>query len=377
MAFTYLTNIPLEQARTDYLVQLRSLGLKPKIETVATVEAKHRVTAESVYARISAPHYNACAMDGIALDAAKTYGANEVTPVNLSDEDFFWVNTGDSLPDGCDSVVMIEDVIQENEKVLLFGAASPWQNVRQIGEDIAAGDMIVPSYEELTPAALGALLASGVLEVKVVKKPLVGFIPTGNEIVSPRADPKPGEIIEFNSIIFSGMVEDWGCDPRVYPIIRDQPEAIEDTLRIAVEECDLVLLNAGSSAGAKDYAVEAIDKVGEVVLHGIAIKPGKPTILAYSKAIDKVVPVIGLPGYPVSGILVMELLIKAVIQLLTKAPFTEMKMIQATSSRRLPSSLKYLEFVRARIGNVNGKHVAIPLNRGAGVVSSFVKADGI
>ena len=132
MAFTYLTNIPLEQARADYLTHLQFSGIEPKTETIATVDANHRITAAPIYARISAPHYNACAMDGIALDAAKTYGANEVSPVALNEHDFVWVNTGDPLPEDCDCVVMIEDVIQENEKVLLFGAATPWQHVRQI-----------------------------------------------------------------------------------------------------------------------------------------------------------------------------------------------------------------------------------------------------
>lgn len=377
MTFTYLTNIALEKAREDYLTNLREAGLRPKIEIIATINANHRVTAEAVYARISAPHYNACAMDGIALDAARTYGANEVSPVVLNEDDFFWVNTGDPLPGDCDCVVMIEDVIREGEKVLLFGAATPWQNVRQIGEDIAAGDMIVPSFEELTPAALGALLAAGVLKVTVIKKPVIGFIPTGNEIVSPKSYPMTGEIIEFNSTIFSGMVEDWGCESIVYPIVKDTPEDIESALRVAVNACDLVLLNAGSSAGTKDYAVEAISKVGEVVSHGIAIKPGKPTILAEARRAESVIPIVGLPGYPVSGILIMELLVKHVIQMLTKLKKDELKMIEATSSRRLTSTLKYLEFVRARIGNVNGKRVAVPLNRGAGVVSSFVKADGI
>lgn len=172
MAFTYLTNIPLEQARADYLARLIELGLSAKAETIATVEANHRVTAKAVYARISAPHYNACAMDGIALDASKTFGANEVNPVILEEADFTWVNTGDPLPSGCDSVVMVEDVIREGDSVKLFAAATPWQHVRQIGEDVAAGDMIIPSYEELTPPALGALLAAGVLEVEVIQKPL-------------------------------------------------------------------------------------------------------------------------------------------------------------------------------------------------------------
>lgn len=377
MAFTYLTNIPLAQARADYLARLIELGLSAKTETIATIEANHRVTAKAVYARISAPHYNACAMDGIALDASKTFGANEVDPVILTEADFTWVNTGDQLPSGCDSVVMVEDVIREGDLVKLFASATPWQHVRQIGEDVAAGDMIIPSYEELTPPALGALLAAGVLEVEVIQKPLVGFIPTGNEIVSPKEHPEPGEIIEFNSTIFCGMVEDWGCRSKVYPIVPDNQIAIEAAIRQASAECDLVLLNAGSSAGAKDYAIEAIGKVGEVVLHGIAIKPGKPTILANTLKSGQVVPLIGLPGYPVSGILVMEEIIKEVISLMTKRVYPADKTVEATSSRRLNSGLKYLEFIRARVGNVAGKRVAVALNRGAGVVSSFVKADGI
>ena len=377
MAFTYLSNYPLEEARELYLKALEDAGLKPRVERVPTSEANGRITAEAVYANICAPHYNACAMDGIALEASLTYGASETRPATLPEETFRWVNTGDPLPENYDCVVMVEDVIETDQGVQLFGAATPWQNVRQIGEDIAAGDMVVPSFTELSPSAVGALLAAGVVEVPVLGKPVVGIIPTGNELVAPSSDPKPGDIIEFNSTIFSGMMQDLGCETKVYPIARDTPEMIIGSLKTAIAECDLVLLNAGSSAGQKDFSIEAIQTVGSVVLHGVAIKPGKPTILGMTTRGGQVIPLVGLPGYPVSGILVLEQLIKPVIGLLTGRQAKKSVFVEATVSRRLVSSLKYLEFIRARLGNVGGKIVAVPLNRGAGVVSSFVKADGI
>ena len=378
MAFKYLSNIPLEEARKQFIDALVTAGIRSKIETIQTVDANHRIAAEAIYAHISAPHYNACAMDGITLDASLTYGATDTRPITLREGQFRWVNTGDPLPEECDAVVMVEDVIEGDDGVVqLFTAAVPWQHIRQIGEDIAAGDMIIPSYTEITPAIQGALLAAGVLAINVIKKPLVGVIPTGNELVSPQADPQIGDIIEFNSTIIKGMLEDWGCEPVVYPVVRDEPGLITDALRKAAGECDFVLLNAGSSAGKKDYSVDAIAEVGEVILHGVAIRPGKPVVLGFALEGVKVIPLIGLPGYPVSAILVMEELVLTALNLFLKRANEEKPKVEATVSRRLTSSLKYLEFIRARIGNVNGKLVAVPLNRGAGVVSSFVKADGI
>lgn len=379
MPFQYLTNIPLEEARETYIDSLLENGLVHESETIPTTQALHRVTAQAVYAKICAPHYNACAMDGIALLAGRTFGATETTPVVLGQADFRWVNTGDPLPEGCDAVVMIEDVVQEQEGVTLYSAATPWQHVRQIGEDISAGDMIVPSFTQLSPSALGAMLAAGVMRVPVVRQPVVGIIPTGNELVMPTESPGQGDIIEFNSTIFAGMLEEWGCQAKVLPIAKDEPGAILSVLRKAVSTCDAVILNAGSSAGGKDFSVEAIHQVGEVVLHGVAIKPGKPAILGYAKRLDKesAIPIIGLPGYPVSGILVLEQLFKPVLEKLTCRPSEAPRYAEAVVSRRLNSSLKYLEFIRARLGRVGGKLVTVPLNRGAGVVSSFVKADGI
>ncbi|NLO69194.1 MAG: molybdopterin biosynthesis protein, partial [Bacteroidales bacterium] len=378
MVFKYLSNIPLAEARSQFLSTLRSKNIRSETETIKTINANHRIAAEAVYAQISAPHYNSCAMDGIALDASLTFGATDTRPVTLQKDQFQWVNTGDPLPENRDAVVMVEDVIEADEgEIQLFTAAVPWQHIRQIGEDIAQGDMIIPSYTEITPAIQGAMLAAGVLEIKAIKKPLVGVIPTGNELVSPQTDPREGDIIEFNSTIIKGMLEDWGCEPKVYPIVRDDQDLIAEAVYKAVMQCDFVLLNAGSSAGKKDYSVDAIEKNGEVILHGVAIRPGKPVVLGFAQQQSKVIPLVGLPGYPVSAILVMEELVRPAVNLLLNKPDEEKTMVQATVSRRLTSSLKYMEFIRARVGNVDGKLVAVPLNRGAGVVSSFVKADGI
>ena len=378
MAFKYLSNIPLEEARKQFVEALISAGVRSEAETIKTVDANHRVASEAVYAHISAPHYNSCAMDGIALDASLTYAATDTRPVTLQKDQFRWVNTGDPLPADCDAVVMVEDVIEADEgTVQLFAAAVPWQHIRQIGEDIAQGDMIIPSFTEINPAIQGAMLAAGVLEIKVIKKPVVGVIPTGNELVSPQADPQKGDIIEFNSTIIKGMLQDWGCEPLVYAIVRDEPGLVTEAMRRAAAECDFVLLNAGSSAGKKDYSVNAIGEIGEVILHGVAIRPGKPVVLGFALRGERVIPLVGLPGYPVSAILVMEELVRPALNLILKRADVDKLKVETTISRRLTSSLKYLEFIRARVGNVNGKLVAVPLNRGAGVVSSFVKADGI
>ncbi|MDL2257754.1 molybdopterin biosynthesis protein [Eubacteriales bacterium OttesenSCG-928-K08] len=373
MAFQYLTNVPLEQAVEDYLNVLEKNGLTHQSEHVPVPLSAGRITAAPVYANICAPHYHACAMDGIALYAAVTFGATETTPVLLTDAQFVPIDTGDPLPDECDAVVMIEDVVQTEGGVLLHAPATPWQHVRQIGEDICAGEMILPSFTVISPAATGAMLASGILSVEVVKKPVVGIIPTGDEIVLPTDEPKSGEIIEFNSTIFTGMLEEWGVQAKVYPIVKDELSLIEAAVLKALEECDAVVLNAGSSAGRGDFAAQAIRNVGQVLYHGIAIRPGKPAILGYVNS----KPILGVPGYPVSAILVLEYLLQPILNRMCARPMPKATHVEASLSRNFNSSLKYSEFVRVRMGRVQGRLIASPLQRGAGVVSSFAKADGI
>lgn len=374
MSFNYLTNIPLEQAQEEYIALLRSKGMAPICEEISVQNSCGRITFAPVYAKICSPHYHASAMDGIALKAALTFGASETTPVVVKPCDFIQVDTGDPIPEECDAVIMIEDVIYDDDgNVRLFTAAAPWQHIRQIGEDICAGEMILPAGVEITPAAIGAMIAGGCLKIKVIKKPVIGIIPTGDEVVPPTDEPKPGDILEFNSSIFSAMTEKWGGIAKTYPIVPDKPELLRATLRQAVAECDAVLLNAGSSAGRDDYSVSIIGEIAEVLYHGIATKPGKPAILA--AAGEK--PVLGVPGYPVSGIIVIEEFLKPILEIMCATQKDSPQYVKATLSRPVISGLKYKEFVRVRMGAVNGKLVASPLNRGAGVVSSFMKADGI
>lgn len=374
MSFHYLTNVPLERARREYLDLLRQNGFAPSREIVPIPDTCGRVTAHPVYAHISAPHYPACAMDGIALAARDTFGASETTPVMLSPDRFTPVDTGDPLPSGCDAVVMIEEVVgQEDGSVRLYAAAAPWQHVRQIGEDICAGEMILPSYVTISPAAIGAMLAGGVLETEVLRRPVVGIIPTGDELVPPKTDPRSGEIQEFNSAIFSAMLSQWNAEARRYPIVPDRFEQIKAALEAALVECDMVLLNAGSSAGREDCSNEAIRAVGEVLFHGVAIRPGKPAILGFRGA----KPVLGVPGYPVSGILVLEELLKPLIDTWYSTPPAPWPRAEATLTQSVVSGLKYQEFIRVRMGRVGEKLVASPLSRGSGIISSFMKADGI
>ena len=374
MGFEYLTNVPLIQAREDYLALLQSHGFGPKTEIIPVFESCGRVTARAVYAHICAPHYAASAMDGVAVTAKDTFGATETTPVTLSPEQFIVLDTGDPIPEDRDAVIMVEDIVKNADgSITIHAAAAPWQHIRQIGEDVCAGEMILPSHMTVSPAAIGAMIAGGVLEIEVIRKPVVGIIPTGDEIIPPCTDPKPGDILEFNGSIFSAMVRQWGAEAVVYPIVPDKFDQIKAMVAKAASECDMVILNAGSSAGREDFSARVIRELGEVLYHGIAIKPGKPAILGCQG--EK--PILGVPGYPVSGIIVIEQLLKPLIDHWLQAPSAPSQYAKATLTRPVVSGLKYQEFVRVRMGCVGGRLMASPLSRGSGVVSSFMKADGI
>jgi len=373
MKHNYLDNIPLEEAKEKFFALVGEALNNLKTERVEACFSAGRVTADALYAKICSPHYNASAMDGISVRARDTFGASENNPVVLPADKYTVVDTGDPIPDGHDAVVMVEDVTEAEGGVSLLSAVYPWQNVRQVGEDICMGDMIAPSRTKITPSLCGALLAGGITKLEVIKKPLVGIIPTGDEIVPPTENPKKGDIIEFNSSIFSSMVMEWGGESRVYPIVKDKKELIRAALEKAMGECDAVLILAGSSAGRDDYTCEIIKELGTVAVHGIAVKPGKPAVLGKAKG----VPVVGLPGYPVSAIVIMENIVRELVYRLSGQTAPEREKVKAVLGKRLVSSLKYREFVRVTLGKVGDGFVAVPLTRGAGVVTSFTKADGI
>ena len=372
--FRYLSTTQLHEAQKEYLAFLEERGLSFRTEEIPAADALGRMSARAAYANLSSPHYTACAMDGIALAAKSTFGATETTPVLLREEAFIRVDTGDPLPEGCDAVVMIEDCVESEDGITLRAAAAPWQHVRQIGEDLSAGDMILPSFIEIEPATIGALLAGGVRTIEVIAKPRVGIIPTGDEIVSVSQQPRAGEVPEYNSAVFCAMLQRWGAVGVVYPIVPDDPAQIQAALRQAAAACDLVLLCAGTSAGRDDGTTAAIRALGEVCIHGIAIRPGKPAVLG--AVVGK--PVVGVPGYPVSGIIVLEELVKPVIDRLLKRERDMAETICVKMGRRHVSSLKYREFVRASLGfDAEGSLIAMPIQAGAGVITSLTRADCI
>lgn len=374
MKHNYLNNTEINEAKEKYFSVVKAAGFAYKTERISTQLAHGRILAEAVYAKICSPHYNASAMDGIAVSAEDTYGACEAQAVVLPPEKYTVVDTGDPIPDGADAVVMVEDVTEdESGNVKLIAAVHPWQNVRQVGEDICMGDMIAPTGTVITPSLCGAFLAGGVTSVNVKKRPVFGIIPTGDEIVAPKENPEKGEIIEFNSTIFSSMLSEWNADSRVYGIVKDKKDLLAAALSKAADECDAVLVLAGSSAGRDDYTSTIISQLGEVIIHGVAAKPGKPAVLG----IVGDTPVVGLPGYPVSAIVVMEEFVKFLADIYYNRPAKKDEALTAVLSKRVVSSLKYKEYVRVSLGKIGGSFFAVPLPRGAGVITSFTKAAGI
>ena len=374
MKHDYLSNTPLGEAKKTFLSAADSVGFYAKNESVPVVQSIGRITGAAVYAKISAPHYNASAMDGIAVSAASTFGACEQTPVTLQKDRFTVVDTGDVMPEGADAVVMIEDVHWTDDgDVKLFAAVSPWQNVRQVGEDLCMGDMIAPTGTRITPALVGAFMAGGVAEVTVKTRPVFGIIPTGDEIVPPTQTPAPGEIIEFNSTIFTGLLAQWQADVRVFGIVKDNKSLLREAVKNAAASCDAVLVLAGSSAGRDDYTASVCGELGKVLLHGIAVKPGKPVVLGIIEG----KPLVGLPGYPVSAMVIMEQLVKPLMEMWYGCVLTARQTAEAVLTKNVMSSLKYEEFVRVTLGTVGDICYAVPLPRGAGVVTSVTKADAI
>ena len=369
----YLNNTPVEEAKALYQKALGEL-LIPKAEWVPVTESLHRITKEAVYAKYCSPLYNAAAMDGIAVEAEKTKGASERKPLTLyPGTDFTVVDTGDPIHAPCDAVIMAEDLLeQEDGSVQITDAAASWQHVRPIGEDIVAGEMLMPGYHEIRPIDIGVLLSGGITEIEVLKKPSVAIFPTGTEIIEPGQEPRDGDIIESNSRVFEALVTEHGGAPHRFPPIADEYETLKAKVAEAVENYDMVIVNAGSSAGTEDFTVHVLRELGEVLVHGVAIKPGKPVILAIVNG----KPVIGLPGYPVSAYINFENFVIPVLQKLAGRTETGGTTVRAVISKRLVSSLKHKEYVRVKVGEVGDKLVASPLARGAGAAMSLVRADG-
>ncbi len=342
-------------------------------------EALGRVTAEPIWAKISSPHYHAAAMDGYALRAADSIEASDRSPAHLPMNHIEPVDTGDALPDWADAVVPIEavEIVGDQEAatgILMRAAVHPWSNVRPMGEDMVATEMILPAGHLLRPVDLGAAAGCGHDSLIVRKKPRVAVIPTGSELVPPGTLPKPGQIIEYNSLVLAAQLENWGAEPTRLPVVRDDPKIIRSTVSEAARKFDLILLNAGSSAGSEDHSAAVVDSLGELLVHGVAIRPGHPVILGM---IDGEVPIIGVPGYPASAALTGEVFVQPLIRRWLGLTESDERYIEAVLTRKVHSSLGDDEYLRVSVGKVGDRTVAAPLSRGAGVITSLVRADGI
>jgi len=375
----YLDMKPLEQARREFLEAFDWIALVGN-EEIPTVEALGRVTARPVFANYSSPAYHAAAMDGIAVAAEDTFGAAEDQPRLLAlGQQAHLVNTGQPLPAGCNAVIMIEQVHQPGDgQVEIRAAAFPWQHVRKVGEDIVAHEMILPHHQRLCPQDLAALLTSGVFRVPVLKRPRVAIMATGSELMdwqqAEAEAPAAGAIIEANSTLLASLVKEAGGEAVILPRQPDKFESIKQALAQALEsDVNLVVLNAGASAGSKDFTAHVLADLGQVLVHGVMAMPGKPSILGQARG----KPVVGSPGYPVSAWVCFDQFLRPALCLMQGQPPQERPSLPVVAARRLPSKLGQEEFLRVHLGRVGDQVVATPLKRGAGTITSLTRADGI
>lgn len=375
----YLKKTPLREAREIFLRAVDPAALA--VERVRVDEALDRVTAEPVFARISSPHYHAAAMDGICVRAEDTFGATEFAPKSLrrissgaaGREVFEYVDTGNALPPWADAVIMIEKIRQrDGETVEIFESVSPWQNVRLVGEDMVATELLLPRSHQLRPYDLGALLASGHTTVEVRARPVVAIIPTGDELIDAGEEARPGAVIDFNSTVLASFLREWGGEPVKMASVPDEPSKLKDALGRALQQSHLVAIIAGSSAGEHDFTAAVIAEEGELFVHGIDIMPGKPAALGVVAG----KPVIGIPGYPVSAIVVAREILRPAMAKFLGLEAEPPARARAVVPRKIASHLGQEEFVRVTLGRVGDKLVAVPLGRGAGVITTMVRADG-
>lgn len=364
MVTRYLTTIPLAEALE--LIR-REFPQKIVSRSVPLMDAPGRRTAVPVFARYSVPGTHLSAMDGIAVRSEDTVGASEQHSIALTHA--ARINTGNVVPPEYDAVVMIEDVWEEQDHYVVRKSVSPWQHVRPAGEDIGESEMILPSRHLIRPFELGALAAYGLTELEVIS-PEVGLIPTGSELVAHGKIPAPGQVVESNTVMAAAILTSLGARSRRYPMTPDEPGLIREAVKKGIAENDILVISAGSSAGTKDYTADIIRDLGEVLVHGVAIRPGKPVIIG---KIDSK-PVIGMPGYPLSAFTVIREIIAPILAQYG-LPAPEPDILQALLTTTIPKDPGTDEFVLLSVGKIDDLYVASPQSRGAGVQMSAVRAN--
>ena len=328
-----------------------------------------------MWATRSSPPFDAAAMDGIAVHSGETVGAGETSPVRLETGSFEIVDTGDPIPGDFDAVVMREDVHEVEGGVELQAAAAPFQHVRSIGEDVSAAELLLPAGHRLRAVDVAAAGAAGAKELVVRRRPVVTVIPTGDELRPVGTELKEKRRLpDTNGVMLAAQAEAAGCsEAHRFEITPDVPEQIAEAVRAAAARSDLVIVIAGSSAGRDDHTAEVVASVGTLAVHGVAVRPGHPVVLGVADQ----TPVLGAPGYPVSAALTFDIFAAPLLARLEGAPPPEAPVARARLARKLASTMGMDNWVRVRLGRVGGRMVATPLPRGAGVLTSLVRADGL
>ncbi len=371
----FVSDVPAAQANAAWTQARERAGCPTRVEAVVVpvTDALGRVTAGPVWAQRSSPAFDAAAMDGIAVRAADTYGAGESTPLVLPIAMFDVVDTGDPMPAGRDAVVMREDVHRTSAGAELRAAVAPWSHVRHVGEDVAATELLLPAGHRLRPYDLAAAAAAGVPELTVRRAPRVTIVPTGDEIRPAGAVLGPGEIPETNSVMLVGQARLLGADTVVTGIVPDRRPALAAAVHAAAAASDLVVVLAGSSAGRDDWTARVVADEGVLAVHGVAVRPGHPVVLG---VVDRT-PVLGAPGFPVSAALTFDIFAAPLLAALEGTAPVRRPTTTARLARKLASQAGADDWVRVRLGLVGGQVVATPLPRGAGVLTSLVRADGL
>jgi molybdopterin molybdotransferase len=372
---------------------LEHLSPNPVPEEIDTVQALGRVTVAPVMAPHPLPAFPRATVDGFAVRAADTFGANDALPAYLQvvgeipmgaapnfgllPAQCALIHTGGMLPEGSDAVVMVEHTQSARPgEVEVLRAVAAGENVLKVGEDVAAGEEVIPAGVRLRPAEIGGLVALGFTRVRVAHRPRLGIISSGDEVVPPEMVPGPGQVRDVNAYTLSALVEAAGGQPVPYGIVPDQETAMRSTAARALAECDGVVITAGSSASTRDLTAKVINTLGEpgVLVHGVNVRPGKPTILAVCAG----KPVIGLPGNPVSALVIASLFVTPVVHaLLGLRQASFQPGVPAKLALNLPSQAGREDWIPVRLVPVADGYLADPVFGKSNLIFSLARADGL
>jgi molybdopterin molybdotransferase len=377
----FLEVVPVSKA----IAVIRNLAVRCGDEKVPLPDAFHRILAQDVHADIDIPGFTRSVVDGFAVHATETTGSSDTIPSilplrgrvvmgssaekTLQPGECIYVPTGGILPEHADAVVMIEHAEQIGDEILIKKPVAHGENVLFFNEDFSQGETVVRSGKRLSAQDIGVLAASGCTDVPVVRMPKIGILSTGNELVPVTVRPKAGQVRDVNSYVLASTVKDWGCLPEIYGIVTDDREALSAIIHRATAECDAVLISGGSSKDDRDMVAAIIAEQGRVLVHGIAIAPGKPTIIGQCDG----KPVIGLPGHPASAFIVLIAIVRHLITAMTGETGSTLRTLQAVLGQNVPSSKGREDYVRVAVTD----GIASPLFGKSGLLNTLVRSTGV